>query len=199
MNIEGWPLCVVDGWTTTEAVELTLKESLAFLRGDDYEVTKASGEVVFRVRGNVFSWRSHKEMVDMHGQVVAIMDRKLESILFTQRVFNARGELLFTVRRRNLLPWKLEMDIIVIREGRRVASGQKGVPPDFIVTGNTLTRDVTITRTHDREIVTRISRKGLIIGDILLGRDTYNVLIPPGSDIAFSILAAIAIDEIFRK
>lgn len=177
--------------------EYCLKEKVFSLSGDSFEIkSEESGEVVFRVDGNMLSIHDSKTMLTPDGEEIYKMKDALVSLrdrMFIEEC--ASGDTVYTLRRkdlislpfvggRTLLVWKGDSD-----EGE----------PWLEIHGDLIRKDFIMKDLESDAEAAVVSRKLLSAQSMFLDSDVYAVRVNPGFDAAVMVFLAIAVDEQYHE
>ncbi|KAG0488745.1 hypothetical protein HPP92_007406 [Vanilla planifolia] len=113
-------------------VDLTVTEKAMSISDGDYAVTDVNGNIVFKVKGKVFSLHDRRSLLDLDGNPIVSMQQKLMSMHRRWQSFweMAPAENSYLARRsRGLLQFRTELDVFL-------ASNTSETQCDFKVKGS---------------------------------------------------------------
>lgn len=174
------------------AVDFKLQEKAFSLSGDDFSVVNVqTGEQTFKVKGNAFSFKDSKSLLDSRGRPLYKMSEALLSLRGRMKIVDpSSGRTVINLRRKGLIPM-LGTSTIQAWQGDEEAGA-----PLYEVKGNLARKDFVI-RSGGRKVAT-VQRKLFTASNFLLGKDTYVIRVQPGNDAALLVFLVVAIDEQYR-
>ncbi|GLJ38517.1 hypothetical protein SUGI_0784930 [Cryptomeria japonica] len=184
-------LCVVhQRFCAPYPIELTVQKKLLTLSGGDFAITDSNGNVVFRVAGKVMSLHDRRLLQDAAGNPLLTLKQKMLSMHRRWEAFRGDNSddknFAFSARKSSIFQLKTALDVFM-------AGNRDEKYSDFRIKGSYFDRSCTIYQ-GDR-ILAQMKRR-YTITNVLLGKDTFAVLVQPGVDYAFIIALIIILDEI---
>uniref|UniRef100_A0A0D6R3E9 Protein LURP-one-related 15 n=1 Tax=Araucaria cunninghamii TaxID=56994 RepID=A0A0D6R3E9_ARACU len=171
-------------------IELTVQQKAISFSGGDFTVTDSGGNVVFKVAGKVMSLHDRRVLQDAAGNPLLTLKQKTFTMHRTWEAYRGNSSdqqnFLFTARKSSMIQLKTALDVFL-------AGNKDEKHTDFHVKGSFLERSCTIYR-GDR-IVAEMKRKHTVT-NVLLGKDTFVVVMQPGIDYAFIVALIVLLDEI---
>ncbi|XP_068644497.1 protein LURP-one-related 10-like [Aristolochia californica] len=178
---------------TPYPVDLTVTEKTLSITDGDYAVTDINGNIVFKVKGKLFSLRDKRILLDAAGNPIVTLQQKVMSAHRRWQAF--RGDstdsknLLFSVKKASLIQlFKTQLDVFL-------ASNTSEHTCDFHVKGSFFERSCTIYLGNSNVIVAQMNKK-YTAKNIVLGKDAFGVTVYPYVDYAFITALIIMLDEI---
>ncbi|KAJ7571607.1 hypothetical protein O6H91_01G168800 [Diphasiastrum complanatum] len=171
--------------------EYVIQKKVLSLSGGDFNVTDTNGNLFFKVDGRVWSMREKRVLLDALDTPVLCMKRKYLSLHSTWWAFLGNsissGKELFTIKQSAVFQLKTSLDVFLAHN--------TGVP-DFNIKGDFIARSCLIY--HYNQVIAEIKRT-LTVSNLLLGKDTFSVLVYPGIDSAFIISLVLLMDAIHHE
>ncbi|KAL2509931.1 Protein LURP-one-related 15 [Forsythia ovata] len=173
-------------------VDLTIVRKLMTLSEGSFGVTDANGNIMFRVKGKLFSLHDRRVLYDSAGNPLITFQQKLLSAHRRWQVY--RGEstdaknLLFSVKKSSLLQFRTKLDVFL-------ASNTAENVCDFRIEGSWLERSCIISSGNSSNIVAQMHRKHSV-QSVLLGKDTFGVTVYPNVDHAFITALVVILEEV---
>ncbi|MCO5604526.1 hypothetical protein L7F22_058693 [Adiantum nelumboides] len=181
---------VAEHYKSPSPVELTVTEKKMSLSGESYTVTDPEEKVVFKMDGNALSLRDKCVLEDHHGHAILVARKKLRSM--HERWEVCKGEhfdddkLLFFVKKSSMVGFKTHLTVFL-------QGNENDEAPDFEVKGNFMEREAQIF--HKDQLIAEVKRK-FTVGNVLLDKHTFNVVVCPNVDQAFVVALVIIMDRI---
>ncbi|XP_051206922.1 protein LURP-one-related 15-like [Lolium perenne] len=167
---------------------LTVTKKAFGLSVGDYNVTDASGVVVLRVKGEFFSSRRRRVVLDADGRLLLTMRGKAFSFHSSWEVFRGGStngsNLLFTVKRSSVIQLNASLDIFL-------AANRAEKVCDFKIKGSYFNRSCAFYHGTTNIMIAQMNRQF-----VLLGKDSCTVTIIPNVDHAFITSLVVILDEI---
>lgn len=187
-------ICVVAQYfCAPHPIELTVQRKLLTLTGGDFTVTDSNGNVVFKVAGKVLSLHDRRVLQDAAGNPLLTMKEKTFTMHRRWEAFKGensdRQSFLFAAKKSSLFQLKTALDVFM-------AGNKDEKLCDFHVKGSYFDRSCTVYQ-GDR-IVAEMKRK-YTVANVLLGKDTFSVIVQPGVDYAFIAALIVILDEINKE
>nr|CAB3492718.1 unnamed protein product [Digitaria exilis] len=183
-------LAVVDArFCAADAASLAVAKALS-MSGSDFAVTDAAtGALVLRVDGVLFSLRRRCLLVDADRRPVLTVQESALMLSTRWKVF--RGD---STSRRDLLFTVVKPSVIQLRGSTKVsvflASNDAEQACDFRITGSYHDGACAVSLGDSDTIDRRFS-----VVSALLGKNTYSVTVNPGIDYAFIVALVVILDE----
>ncbi|PIN01904.1 hypothetical protein CDL12_25589 [Handroanthus impetiginosus] len=173
-------------------VDLTIVRKLMTLSEGNFGVTDVNGNIMFRVKGKLFSLHDRRVLLDAAGNPVVTFQQKLLSAHRRWQVFRGEStdakDLLFSVKKSSLIQFKTKLDVCL-------ASNTKEEKCDFKIEGSWLERSCVIYAGNSNNIIAQMHKKHTA-QSILLGKDTFGVTVYPNVDYAFIVALVVILEEI---
>lgn len=173
-------------------VDLVITKKLMTLAEGTFAVSDVNGNVMFKVKGSVFSLHDTRLLLDNASNPVVSLRQKILSAHRRWQVY--RGESsddsskLFTVKKSSLLQFKTQLDVFL-------AGNTREELPDFKIKGSWFERSCTIYLGDTSTIIAQMHKKHSA-KSILLGKDTFSVTVYPNVDYAFVVALVVILYEI---
>ncbi|KAK4418868.1 protein LURP-one-related 15 [Sesamum alatum] len=173
-------------------VDLTIVRKLMTLSEGSFGVTDANGNIMFRVKGKLFSLHDRRVLLDASGVPVITFQQKLLSAHRRWQVFRGEStdakDLLFSVKKSSLIQLKTKLDVFLAGNSREEVC-------DFKIEGSWFERSCVIYAGNSTNIIAQMHRKHSA-QSILLGKDTFGVTVYPNVDYAFIVALVVILEEI---
>lgn len=170
-----------------------MKEKAISLSGDAFKVKRLdTKETVFRVRGNLLSFRDSKTLNDANDVPIYKMAESVLTLHGRMQIQDSRtGQALITLRKKSFIPMM----------GTSTIQGWRGTKeegnPDYVVKGDWFRKDFTV-KDKTGNVLAVVRRKSLSFSNLVLEKDTYVIRVEPGVDAALIIFFIVAVDEHYR-
>lgn len=176
-----------------DAAALAVAKTLS-MSGNDFNVTdSATGAVVLRVDGVLFSLRRRCLLVDADRRPVLTVQES--ALLMNTRWKVFRGD---STSRRDLLFTVVKPSVIQLRWSTRVsvflASNDAEQACDFRITGSYHDGACAVSLGDSDTVIAKIDRRFNVVS-ALLGKNTYSVTVNPGIDYAFIVALVVILDD----
>ncbi|KAG2544925.1 protein LURP-one-related 15-like [Panicum virgatum] len=187
-------LAVVDArFCAADAASLAVAKALS-MSGSDFAVTDAAtGALVLRVDGVLFSLRRRCVLVDADRRPVLTVQESALMLSTRWKVF--RGD---STNRRDLLFTVVKPSVIQLRGPTKVnvflASNDAEQACDFRITGSYHDGACAVSLGDSDTVIAKIDRRFSVVS-ALLGKNTYSVTVNPGIDYAFIVALVVILDE----
>ncbi|XP_073275085.1 protein LURP-one-related 15-like [Primulina huaijiensis] len=173
-------------------IDLTIVRKLMTLSEGNFGVTDVNGNIMFRVKGKLFSLRDRRVLYDLAGNPLITFHQKMLSAHRRWVVFRGDStdskDLLFSVKKSSLLQMKTKLDVFL-------ASNPGEELCDFRIEGSWFERSCVIYAGNSSNIIAQMHRKHSA-QSILLGKDTFGVTVYPNVDYAFIVALVVILEEI---
>ncbi|KAL3617401.1 hypothetical protein CASFOL_037722 [Castilleja foliolosa] len=173
-------------------VDLTIQKKTMSLAEGGFGVTDINGNIMFTVKGKIFSLHDRRVLIDAVGNPLITFQQKLLTAHRRWQVF--RGEstdssnLLFSVRKSSIIQFKTKLDVFM-------ASNTSEDVCDFRIDGSYYERSCVVYAGNTSNIIAQMHKKHNM-QSILLGRDTFGVTVYPNVDYAFITALIVILEEI---
>ncbi|KAL8526527.1 hypothetical protein ACS0TY_015647 [Phlomoides rotata] len=173
-------------------VDLTISRKLMTLQDGTFGVTDINGNIMFQIKGKLFSIHDRRVLLDAAGNPIITFQQKLITAHRRWQAF--RGDstdsknLIFSARKSSLLQFKTKLDVFL-------ASNTREDICDFRIEGSWLERSCLIYAGNTNNIVAQMHKKHSA-QSILLGKDTFGVTVYPNVDYAFIVALVVILEEI---
>ncbi|KAM5560605.1 protein LURP-one-related 15-like [Rosa sericea] len=186
------PITVVSPqFQATYPVDLVITEKMMTIKEGDFTVSDVNGNVMFQVKGSLFSLHDRRTLVDSAGTPILSFRQKIMTAHKRWHVFRGESsdekDLLFTARKSSFFQLKTELDVFL-------AGNTKEEAYDFKVKGSWGERSCTIYN-GDNTIIAQMHKKHDLKSS-LFGRDAFSVTVYPHVDYAFITAIVIVLHEI---
>ncbi|KAK4396055.1 protein LURP-one-related 15 [Sesamum angolense] len=157
-----------------------------------FGVTDVNGNIMFRVKGKLFSLHDRRVLLDATGIPIITFQQKLLSAHRRWQVFRGEStdakDLLFSVKKSSLIQLKTKLDVFMACNTREEVC-------DFKIEGSWFERSCVIYAGNSTNIIAQMHRKHSA-QSILLGKDTFGVTVYPNVDYAFIVALVVILEEI---
>ncbi|CAM0877268.1 unnamed protein product [Alopecurus aequalis] len=187
-------LAVVDArFCAGDEAALAVAKTIS-MSGNDFTVTDAAtGDVLLRVDGVLFSFRRRCLLADAHRRPVLTVQESALVMNKRWKVFRGdstnRRDLLFTVLKPSVIPLRWSTRVSVF-----LASNDAEQAPDFRVTGSYHDGACSVSLGDSNTVIAKIDRRSTVVSS-LLGKNSYSVTVNAGIDYAFVVALAVILDE----
>ncbi|KAL5714551.1 hypothetical protein ACHQM5_016495 [Ranunculus cassubicifolius] len=173
-------------------VDLTVMRKLLAVTEGNFAVTDINGNIMFKVKGAMFSLRDKRVLLDAAGNPLVTMQQKILSAHRRWEVYRGDSssdkDLLFTVRKSSMVQFKTHLDVFL-------ASNTRESVCDFKIKGSWLERSCVVYLGESSNIVAQMHRKHSV-QSVVLGKDTFMVTVYPHVDYAFIVALVVILNEI---
>ncbi|XP_027069133.2 protein LURP-one-related 10-like [Coffea arabica] len=173
-------------------VDLVIVRKLLTLSEGNFGVTDVNGNIMFRVKGKLFSLRDRRILLDAAGNPLLTFQQKILTAHRRWKVFRGDASddknLLFSVKKSSLIQFKTKLDVFL-------ASNTKEDVCDFKIEGSWFERSCTVYAGDSSTIVAQMHKKHSV-QSVLLGKDTFAVTVYPNVDYAFIVALVVILEEI---
>lgn len=175
-------------------VEFKLQEKYFSLSGDSFNIKNvATGEPVFKIKGNAFSFKDSKALYDIQGNAIYKMSESILSLRGRMQITDpATKQPVITLRKKGFIPM---LGTSTIQAWRGPSDDGE---PDLECKGDFFRKDFTIREKATGRPLATVKRKSFTLSNILLEKDTYIIRVEPGTDAAMLVFLVIAVDEQYR-
>ncbi|OIT19666.1 PREDICTED: protein LURP-one-related 15-like [Nicotiana attenuata] len=171
--------------------DLNIVKKVMTLKDGAFQVVDANGNALFKVKGQVFSLRERRVLVDGSGNPLVTFQQKLLSAHNRWQAFRGEStnakDLLFSVKKSALLQLKTKLDVYL-------AANTKEEVCDFKIEGSWLDKSCAIYAANSTKIAQM--HKKLTAESMLLGKDNFGVSVSENIDHAFIVALIVILDEI---
>ncbi|KAK3148947.1 hypothetical protein QOZ80_3AG0210800 [Eleusine coracana subsp. coracana] len=191
-------LAVVDArFCAADAASLAVAKTLSMSGSDFAVIDKATGALVLRVDGVLFSLRRRCVLVDADRRPVLTVQESALLLNTRWKVFRGdstrRRDLLFTVTKPSVIPLHKSTRVSVF-----LASNDAEQACDFRITGSYHDGACAVSLGDSDTVVARIDRRFSVVS-ALLGKNAYAVTVNPGIDYAFIVALVVILDEMYYQ
>ncbi|KAH7867247.1 hypothetical protein Vadar_030895 [Vaccinium darrowii] len=173
-------------------VDLTIVRKVLTLSEGNFAVTDVNGNVMFKIKGKIFSLRDRRVLLDSAGNPILTLQQKILTAHRRWQVYRGDStdekDLLFSAKKSSLIQFKTELDVFL-------AANKKEDVCDFKVKGSWLERSCTIYLGDTSTIIAQMYKKHTV-QSIVLGKDTFAVTVYPNVDYAFVVALVVVLQEI---
>ncbi|KAJ7286088.1 tubby C-terminal-like domain-containing protein [Mycena rebaudengoi] len=168
-----------------QQMTLVLQEKAFSFSGDNFSVKDQGGNTVVKCDGKALSWSDKKVFTDAAGNHLFDLKTKHFHIHKTFEAEDAAGNVILTVQGRfKLIGSKMAATFRNAADGREI---------ELICKGSFLDRKAEITM--DDQVVAEIARSFFNAREIFGDKQTYQVSVAPGMDLALMAAICICLDE----
>jgi uncharacterized protein YxjI len=181
---------------------LLMREKIISFSGDDYTVLTDKGTVLFKVDGKVFSLHNRKKFVDNEGNMVGEVLHKKISPHCRMYILDKEGKVRVVVRKARFLQfsscaeaWILQKPVDPSNIDKSETSSR---PPDLRMGGDWRAKNFLFMNSADH-VMCRVERTAMNLRNLIWGKDTYALEVPPYIDLALISLLGVCLDDMFRE
>ncbi|KAK6943222.1 LURP-one-related [Dillenia turbinata] len=175
-------------------VDISIVKKLCALSEDSFVVSDVNENILFKVKGALFSLHDRHVLLDAAGNPLVTLIRKMWSAHSRWQVFRGESteptDLIFSVKRSSIFQLKTKLDVFLARNTAEQV-------PDFTVKGSYFERSCVVFAGESENIVAQMHKKRSV-QSILFGKDRFNVTVYPNIDYAFIVSLIVILDEINR-
>ncbi|EXB42396.1 hypothetical protein L484_021991 [Morus notabilis] len=172
-------------------VDLIIAKKLMTLAEGSFTVSDVNGNIMFKVKGSVFSLHDRRLLVDAAERncfrVIQILTAHRRWEVYRGDSSNSK-DLLFSAKKSSLLQLKTQLDVFL-------AANTKEDVPDFKVKGSWFERSCTIYLGNSSTIIAQMHKKHNV-QSLVLGKDTFAVTVYPHVDYSFIVALVVILYEI---
>ncbi|KAI1339414.1 DUF567-domain-containing protein [Xylariaceae sp. FL0016] len=165
---------------------LVLKEKVLSLSGDSFEIKTADGRPVFQIKGEALSLSGRKNVMDMSGNLLFTIRKKLIALHATFYGEDPSGKVLFEVKGKFSIGSSKSLCTFTSSSGKEET---------LLMKGNFFDTKADITCENSKQPVATIDRQILNMRELLGGQQTYGVTVAPNVDMAIIAAMCICLDE----
>ncbi|XP_060202923.1 protein LURP-one-related 15-like isoform X2 [Lycium barbarum] len=174
------------------AIDLSVVKKIMTLKDGAFQVLDSNENVVFSVKGKVFSLRERRVLVDGAGTPLVTFQQKLLTAHNRWQAFRGEStdpkQLLFSVKKSALLQFmKTKLDVFL-------ATNTKEEVCDFKIEGSWMEKSCVIYASNSTEVAKM--HKKLSAESLLFGKDNFGVTVSANVDFAFIVALIVILDEI---
>ncbi|XP_047335272.1 protein LURP-one-related 15-like [Impatiens glandulifera] len=175
------------------SLDIIIQRKLLTLTEGNFAVADVNGNILFQVKGKLFSLHDRRFLLDVAGNTILTLQQKIISVHKRWVVFKGDSteskNQLFSVKKSSLLQLKTELDVFL-------AANTKERSCDFKISGNWSDRSCVIYAGNTKNVVIAQMHKKHNVQSVLLGKDTYSVTVYPYVDYAFIVALVVILEEI---
>ncbi|KAK9290472.1 hypothetical protein L1049_008642 [Liquidambar formosana] len=175
-------------------VDLAIVRKVLTITDGNFVVTDVNGNVLFKVKGPVFSMHDRKVLLDVSGNPIVTLRQKIMSAHNRWQVFRGDSseakDLLFSAKQSSIIQLKAKLDVFL-------ANNTAEEVCDFKVKGSWLERSCVIYAGESSTVVAEMHKKHTV-QSVFLGKDKFMVTVHPNIDYAFIVALIVILDEINR-
>lgn len=172
--------------------DLAIVRKLMTLREGSFGVTDVNGNVMFTMKGKLFSLHDRRVLLDAAGNPIITYQQKMLTAHRRWQAFRGQStdakDLLFSVKKSSMLQLKTKLDVFL-------ASNTNEDHCDFRIEGSWFERSCVIYAGNTNNIIAQMHRKHSA-QSILLGKDDFRMTVYPNVDYAFVVALAVILEEI---
>jgi len=190
-------------FVSDQQVTLKLKEKLWSFSGDDFTIKDVNDVEWFKIEGTVMSMSGKAKLLDIQGQEVCNYRKKMLSLHATAYISapeKTEGQtmVLATIKRRGMMSFDASAEIFIHQPPVSLDSvSTEGMVPAITVEGDMIGKNFDFMKGTNRDNpvkIGQVNRKFKMLSE----RNSYYITIGTNVDIAFIMMAAYAIDELFN-
>lgn len=190
---KGNPIAVVGPqFCAPYPVDLIMAKKLMTIAEGSFAVTDVNGNVMFKIKGSVFSLHDSRLLLDASGNPIVSLRQKILTAHRRWEVYRGDSsnskDLLFSAKKSSMLQFKTALDVFL-------AANTKEDVPDFKVKGSWFERSCTIYLGNSSTIIAQMHKKHSV-QSLVLGKDTFAVTVYPHVDYAFIVALVVILYEI---
>ncbi|KAI1455428.1 DUF567-domain-containing protein [Annulohypoxylon moriforme] len=164
---------------------LVLKEKVASLSGNSFDITLSNGQPIFKVKGESLTLSNRMNVMDVGGNLLFCIRKKHLTIHTTYYAENPSGDEIFEVQSKFRLGGSKFIGSFTS------ASGQQ---EHLLMKGDWTDTSAEITDEASGQVAASIYRDRWNARELLGGQQTYNVTIAPNVDMAVIVAMCICLD-----
>ncbi|KAK8043873.1 hypothetical protein PG994_012711 [Apiospora phragmitis] len=172
--------------TPPQGETLVLKEKIVSLSGDSFDIKTLDGRPVFKVQGNAFSLSGRKEVMDVAGNHLFTIRKRLLRLHSTFYVEDPSEREIMEVAGKFSFGSSKSVATFTSEGGQR---------ENLFMKGNFFDTRAAITDEASGQAVAVINRQLLNPRELLGGQQTYHVTVAPNVDLAVIVAMCICLDE----
>ncbi|KAH7514716.1 hypothetical protein FEM48_Zijuj11G0120100 [Ziziphus jujuba var. spinosa] len=173
-------------------VDLIICKKLMTLKEGSFAVTDVNGNVMFKIKGSVFSIHDRRVLLDASDHPIISFQQKLLTAHRRWQAFRGDSsdakDLLFSLKKSSMLQLKTQLDVFL-------AANTKEDVFDFKIKGSWFERSCIIYGPDGKTIIAQM-HKHHTAQSLLLGKDTFGVTVYPHVDYAFIVALVVILYEI---
>ncbi|KAK4430432.1 protein LURP-one-related 15 [Sesamum alatum] len=173
-------------------VHLTIVRKLLAVTDGNFVITDENGIIMFKVIDKLFSFHDRHILLDAAGTPIATFKKKTLSAHKRWQVFrgdsSASTDLLFSAKKSLLVQLKTELDVFLS------GNEDENSCVDFKVVGRWLGKSCVIYNKDSTPIA--MMQKKRNFGSVVLGKDSFDVIVYPQVDCAFVVALVVILYEI---
>uniref|UniRef100_A0A5B6YNR2 Uncharacterized protein n=1 Tax=Davidia involucrata TaxID=16924 RepID=A0A5B6YNR2_DAVIN len=173
-------------------VDLAIVKKLMAISEGNFGVVDVKGNVIFKVKGKLFSIRDRRTLLDYAGNPVVTLQQKMISAHRRWLVFRGEStdtkDLIFSAKKSSLIQIATRIDVFL-------ASNTAEKVCDFKVKGSYMERSCEIYLGDSSTVIARMMKQHNI-QSMALGKDTFGVIVYPKIDFAFIVALVVVLNEI---
>ncbi|XAR68743.1 hypothetical protein NMG60_11000098 [Bertholletia excelsa] len=187
------PVAVVNPqYCVSYPVDLLIAKKVLTLKEGSCEVTDINGNVMFRVKGKMFSLHDQRVLIDAVGTPILSLRQKIMTAHRRWEVYRGESkdskDLLFSAKKSSILQFKTELNVFLAANTSEDAC-------DFKVKGSWGERSCTIFLGDTNTIIAQMHRKHNL-QSMVLGKESFGVTVYPNVDYAFIVALVVLLEEI---
>ncbi|KAK4582251.1 hypothetical protein RGQ29_025430 [Quercus rubra] len=176
-------------------VDLSVVRKVLTITDGNFAVTDTGGNVIFKVKGVLFSIKTRRLILDAAGTPIMTLKPKLLTahdrwLAFRGDSLNA-SNLIFTAKRSSFLQFKVKLHVFL-------ANNTQEDVCDYKVEGSWNEKSCTVYHGQSSNIVAQMHKKQTV-QSIVMGKDNFSVTIYPNIDYAFIVALIVILDEINQE
>ncbi|KAK7845690.1 protein lurp-one-related 15 [Quercus suber] len=176
-------------------VDLLVVRKVFTITDGNFAVTDTGGNVIFKVKGVLFSIKTRRLILDATGTPIMTLKPKLLTahdrwLAFRGDSLNA-SNLIFTAKRSSFLQFKVKLHVFL-------ANNTQEDVCDYKVEGSWNEKSCTVYHGQSSNIVAQMHKKQTV-QSIVMGQDNFSVTIYPNIDYAFIVALIVILDEINQE
>ncbi|KAI5919057.1 DUF567-domain-containing protein [Camillea tinctor] len=180
------PMGIIPHFITQQSETLILKEKMISLSGDSFDVKTVSGQPIFKVEGSTFSLSGRKKVLDMQGNHLFTIRKKLIALHATYYAEDPNENVVFELKGK-----------FSIGSSKSIGTFKSvgGKQESLLMKGDFFDRKADITDEATKQPVAHIDRQFFNMRELVGGQQTYAVTIAPNVDMSIIVAMCICLDE----
>ncbi|KAI0896204.1 DUF567-domain-containing protein [Annulohypoxylon nitens] len=179
------PVGIFAPFIAKQSETLVLKEKLASLSGNSFDITLPNGQPLFKVKGESLTLSNRTNVMDVNGNQLFCIRKKHLSIHTTYYAEDPKGQEIFEVQSKFRLGGSKFIGSFTS------ASGEQ---EQLLMKGDWTDTNAEITDESSGQVVASIYRDRWNARELIGGQQTYNVTIAPNVDMAIIVAMCICLD-----
>jgi len=167
-----------------------MKEKVAALTAQAFDVTDDDKKTHFKVHGKALSLHHEKILEDEHGHKIGSITHNVATLHKTLNVYNKHGHVVAIAKTHHVVQAHSNVDVYFGDKEKDHA--------DVHIEGTFTAREFTF-KNKDGDTIAEVSRKTSGLKHILTDADNYAVFVAPNVDAALIVILVVGLDEMFEN